>query len=154
MRFFNGTYSNGDGWQSPAMSTTFVPGLKWRMEPANHHVAVLGASAKPGRFSHRAIRMLNDGGYRVSPVHPKLAEIDGLPVLPSLDAIGDAVHTLTLYVGPQRLAPLHDQGVRLRPGRVIFNPGTESAALQRRLDEAGIPWEEACTLIMLGNGRF
>jgi hypothetical protein len=42
----------------------------------------------------------------------------------------------------------------MKPGRVLFNPGTESAVLQAKLDEAGIPWEEACTLVLLGTGMF
>jgi hypothetical protein len=44
--------------------------------------------------------------------------------------------------------------VALKPGRVIFNPGTETAELQHRLDEAGIPWLSACTLVMLQTGQF
>ena len=38
-----------------------------------------------------------------------------------------------------------DAIVNLKPDRVIFNPGTENPALQRKLDEAGIDWESACT---------
>jgi hypothetical protein len=44
--------------------------------------------------------------------------------------------------------------VALNPRRVIFNPGTESAPLQQALDEAGIEWLEACTLVMLRTGQF
>ena len=62
--------------------------------------------------------------------------------------------TLTLYVGPARLEPMIDSLVALKPGRVIFNPGTESPALQQALDTAGIPWEEACTLVLLRTGQF
>ncbi len=44
--------------------------------------------------------------------------------------------------------------LRLHPGRVVFNPGTESAQAQAALDAAGIPWQEDCTLVMLRQGRF
>jgi hypothetical protein len=37
---------------------------------------------------------------------------------------------------------------------VIFNPGTESAAVQERLTQAGIEWFEACTLVMLKTDQF
>jgi len=37
---------------------------------------------------------------------------------------------------------------------VVFNPGTESPAVQERLDDAGIDWLEACTLVMLRSGQF
>ena len=80
--------------------------------------------------------------------------VDGVPVVTDLDAIDEPVDTLTLYVNPAVGESQARAIVDLRPGRVIFNPGTESKALQARLDEAGIPWEEACTLVLLGTGQF
>jgi hypothetical protein len=71
-----------------------------------------------------------------------------------LDDIDDAVDTLTLYVGPKLLEPQADDIVRLKPARVIFNPGTESRLVQQRLDAAGIEWLEACTLVMLRTDQF
>ncbi len=64
------------------------------------------------------------------------------------------VDTLTLYVGPARLEPQIAELLALAPGRVIFNPGTESKAFQAALDEAGIEWLEACTLVMLRTNQF
>jgi predicted CoA-binding protein len=64
------------------------------------------------------------------------------------------VDTLTLYLAAERLEPLIPEILRLRPGRVIFNPGTESIAVQTALDAAGIPWQEACTLVLLRTGQF
>ena len=69
-------------------------------------------------------------------------------------AIDNFVDTLTLYVGPQLLEPQAEAIVRLKPGRVILNPGTESRAVQQRLSEAGIEWFEACTLVMIRTGQF
>jgi hypothetical protein len=42
----------------------------------------------------------------------------------------------------------------MKPGRVIFNPGTENPELMEMLDAAGIPYLEACTLVMLRAGQF
>lgn len=124
------------------------------MYPAAHHTVVLGASPKATRYSNQAIRLLAAQGYKVTPIHPKFTEIEGLPVKPSLVDVREPIDTLTLYLGPQRLEPLIDQLIEAAPARVIFNPGTESRALQRRLDQAGIPWIEACTLVMLRTGTF
>ena len=117
-------------------------------------VVVLGASADPERYAYRAVAMLKELGHRVIPVHPALAEVQGISVVRSLEEIGERVDTLTLYVGAARLAALIPAMVALRPGRVIFNPGTESAEVVAALDAAGIPWEEACTLVMLRTGQF
>lgn len=124
------------------------------MNNLKHHVAVLGASPKPARYANQCIRLLKTHGYRITPVHPRFTEIEDLPVTHGLDAIADPVDTLTLYVGPHLLGPQADDIVRLRPGRVIFNPGTESRHVQQRLDAAGIEWFEACTLVMLRTGQF
>ena len=117
-------------------------------------VAVLGASANPDRYSNMAVLRLREAGHCVIPVNPALPEIEGLAAAKSLGAITVPVDTLTLYVGPQRLAPMIGEIVRLAPKRVIFNPGTESAELAAALDRAGIPHVEACTLVMLQTGQF
>jgi predicted CoA-binding protein len=123
-------------------------------EPGQHHVAVLGASPKSARYSNQAVRLLLEHGYQVTPVHPKFEQIEGLQVASSLKNIEQSVDTLSLYVGPERLSPMIDDIVKLKPGRVICNPGTESKELQDRLDADGIPWIEACTLVMLRLGSF
>jgi len=120
----------------------------------DHHVAVLGAHIKPQRYSNQAVCLLLEHGYRVTPVHPKFDQIEGLEVAPSIEGINTSVDTLTLYVGPERIQPMIGEILALAPGRVICNPGTESKELQERLDQAGIPWLEACTLVMLRLGNF
>jgi predicted CoA-binding protein len=125
-----------------------------KMKQREQTVVVLGASADPERYAYRAVAMLKELGHRVIPVHPALAEVQGISVVRSLEEIGERVDTLTLYVGAARLAALIPAMVALRPGRVIFNPGTESAEVVAALDAAGIPWEEACTLVMLRTGQF
>jgi len=122
--------------------------------PAERHVVVLGASNKPVRYSNQAIRLLLEMGYPVTPVHPRQEVIEGLPVVPDLASVRRPVDTLTLYVGPLRLAPLIDQVIALRPQRVIFNPGTESRELMHKVEQAGIQWLEACTLVLLRIGTF
>ena len=121
---------------------------------SEHCVVILGASPKPARYAHQALRLLDDMGYRVLPVHPNFDQIDGIPVTPSLSAIQEPVHTLTLYVGPERSRDLIADIVALAPGRVILNPGTESPELEEALSLAGIPSERACTLVLLRTGQF
>ncbi len=127
------------------------------MKPTNpheRHVVILGASAKPLRYSNQALHRLLEKGYHITPVHPKLKTIEGIAVAANLQEVRQPVDTLTLYVGPQRLKPLIDGVIALRPGRVIFNPGTESKDLKQRLEQAGIYTLEACTLVLLRIGTF
>lgn len=124
------------------------------MSTPRQRVVVLGATHKPERYSSLAIRLLREHGHVVIPVHPRLDRVEDLPTVASLDAVPGPVDTLTLYIGPERSAVLIDAIVRLRPGRVIFNPGTENPALEARLDDVGITHERACTLVLLRTGQF
>lgn len=117
-------------------------------------VAVLGASPKPQRYSHRAIHMLREYGHTVIPVNPIQREIAGLPVVPSLRAIDQTVDTVTVYVSPEHLEPLVDGLLMLRPRRVIFNPGAEHPRIAAQLRAAGIATEDACTLVLLRSHQF
>ncbi len=117
-------------------------------------VAVLGASQNPERYSNQTVRLLLKHGHQVIPVHPTIAEIEGLPVAAALSEISEAVDTLTVYLSPARAIPLKEEFLVLRPNRVIFNPGTESPELKQALEQQGIQTEEACTLVLLHTGQF
>ena len=117
-------------------------------------VAILGASADPERYAFKAQRLLKEHGHRVIPVSAKEATIDGDATVAQLHDIEGAVDTLTLYVRPAISSKYREQIEALKPGRVIFNPGTENEALAAALRAAGIEIEEACTLVMLRTGQF
>lgn len=124
------------------------------MSRKQQRVVVLGASHKPERYSNQAIRLLREYGHEVIPVHPRLEQAEGIPVANSLDLIEGAVDTLTMYIGAERSSQIADAILQLRPGRVIFNPGSENGELEAQLQAAGIPFEHACTLVLLNTGQF
>ena len=117
-------------------------------------VVVLGASNNPERYSYKALKMLTEHGYKTIPVHPQLKDIDGIEVRSSLGDITENIYTLTLYIGPEKVVPLIPDIIKLKPQRVILNPGTESKELKDALEKAAIPYLEACTLVLLKTGQF
>ena len=62
-------------------------------------IALVGASAKPNRDSHRVMRFLLDRGYTVIPVNPHHAgdKILGQTVYPSLDAISEPIDMVDVF---------------------------------------------------------
>lgn len=124
------------------------------MPNSDHHVAVLGATPKAGRFSHQAVLLLKKHGYAITPIHPKFEQIEGLDVSKSLADIEAPIDTLTLYVGAAKLDDMVGEVIQANPSRVIFNPGTESRKLQQALTDNDIEWREDCTLVMLNGGSF
>jgi uncharacterized protein len=117
-------------------------------------VAILGASEKEDRYANKAQRRLVSHGYPVLPVSPSSKTIMGVPCVQKISDIKQAVDTVTLYVGPKILAAQIDELLKLKPRRVIFNPGTEDASLQQQLEKAGIHTVEACTLVLLSTDQF
>lgn len=117
-------------------------------------VAVLGASAKPERYSNKAVALLKEHGFDVIPVTPAGGSIHGIECVKELSAIGSKVATLTIYLNPERSSALEKEILELSPGRIIFNPGTENPELEKKCSEKGIDVIEACTLVMLKTGQF
>ncbi|MHB1078449.1 MAG: CoA-binding protein [Prosthecobacter sp.] len=117
-------------------------------------VVIIGASNNPERYSHRALLLLRKHGHKIVPVHPKLAEIEGIPVVADLGLISGPVDTVTMYVGAAISSGLQEKLIALKPRRIIFNPGAENASLADALQKAGIACEEACTLVLLNTGQF
>jgi predicted CoA-binding protein len=117
-------------------------------------VVLLGASEKPERYAFQAFRLLREHGHEVVPVNPALGEIDGVTVVRRPEDVTGPVDTVTVYLRPEVSWPLADAVVALRPRRVIFNPGTESAEWKERLAREGIEAEDACTLVLLRTGQF
>ncbi len=118
------------------------------------NVAVLGASARPDRYSNKAIKLLLEKGHKPFPVRPALKEIDGIRVYPRLVDIEDPIHTLTVYLSAANSTRLQDDIVKVRPLRVILNPGAENPQLKNDLQERGVDVLEACTLVLLKTGQF
>ena len=118
------------------------------------NVAVLGASAKPDRYSYKAVVMLREMGHTVYPVHPTLAVIEGIPVLATLSQVSVPLDTVTMYLSAANQVQIAEDLLACHPRRVIFNPGAENPELAVRLRAAGIETQEACTLVLLKTGQF
>lgn len=115
---------------------------------------VVGASTNPARYSNRALRSLRERGFDVIPVHPIHQEIEGLPTAATLGEVSAEVDTVTMYVNPERGKALIPDIIRLKPKRVILNPGADSIELAAELRAAGLNVVEGCTLVMIGTGEI
>lgn len=124
------------------------------MNEKKERVVVLGASPNPERYSYKAVSMLLEYGHEVVPVHPIAEKIDNVPVVARLNMVSGPVDTLTLYLSPETLTPMEDDIVKLKPGRIIFNPGTENPILMENLRQKGFNVVQACTLVLLRTGQF
>ncbi|MEM7125414.1 MAG: CoA-binding protein [Chloroflexota bacterium] len=62
-------------------------------------IAMVGASPDPTKFSYGVLRVLHEQGFKMFPVNPKkeVTEIRGIPVYPSLAAIGKPVDMVQVF---------------------------------------------------------
>ncbi|WP_454696561.1 acetate--CoA ligase family protein [Achromobacter aegrifaciens] len=104
-------------------------------------IAIVGASATPGKIGAMPISLLLQHGYggRIIPVNPRADTIAGLPAVPGLDALDADVDLAILAVPAAHAAQALE---RARPGQVgaavVFTSGfsetgAEGAAQQERL---------------------
>jgi uncharacterized protein len=120
----------------------------------NKPTMIIGASPKPDRYANNTQRLLKEKGHTTIPINPVELEILGDPVLKSPSDCLTQIDTVTLYIRPERLEPIVDAIISLKPKRVIFNPGTEDPKLKTKIAAAGIEATEACTLVLLRSGQY
>ncbi|MEX1131860.1 MAG: CoA-binding protein [Flavobacteriales bacterium] len=114
---------------------------------------VLGASPRPERYSHLAVRRLVDHGIPVVAVGLRNASIGTVPIHTDLPE-GLKVDTVTLYLSMANQLQLLDRILALNPRRIIFNPGTEHPAFEKMAESRGIEVVRGCTLVMLSVGTY
>lgn len=115
---------------------------------------IVGASPQKDRYAYLAYLNLKAQGRPFALVNPRYTDIDGAPVVPSLAEVAGPVATVSLYLSPDRQEAVAADLVATRPGRVIFNPGSENPSLKARLEAQGIRCLDACTLVLLRTGQF
>ena len=118
------------------------------------NVAVVGASPKSYRYSNHAMSMLAEKGFNPIPVAPARSEILGRKVYPTLSDVPERIDIITMYIRPFLQPQVLEEAVRIKPKKIIFNPGTENPSEYARLEQADIEVIEGCTLVMLTSRQF
>ena len=98
--------------------------------------------------------MLLSQGFTPIPVSRSGKDILGLTGYASLAAVPVPIDTVTVYLSPEKQAPVVQDILAVQPRRVIFNPGAENPEAAAVLARHGIDDLEACTLVLLTTGQF
>lgn len=114
---------------------------------------VIGASENPDRYSNKAIHMLRGHDHEVVAIGNKEGQVEDVSFGKNKTPF-EQVHTVTLYINPQRQPEYYDYILSLKPERIIFNPGTENPELEQMAAGKGIQTLEACTLVLLTTGQY
>jgi len=119
-------------------------------------VAVIGASANRGKYGNKAVRAYLRQGYRVIPINPNVAEVEGLKTYASVLDVPDPIDMATVYVpgaiGMKVVEELAKKGVP----EVWLNPGADDDPVIDRAHALGLSIVVACSIMGIGDspGRY
>ena len=113
-------------------------------------VAVVGASTDRRKFGNKGVRAFQSAGWRVIPVNPNEAVVEGLSTVPSVADITEPLDVVSLYVTPAVGRKLLPAIAVQRPGEVWLNPGAESPELLRAAAELGLQTRQVCSILQVG----
>jgi len=120
-------------------------------------VVVLGASTKEQRYANKAIKALRNDEYEVFGIgREKGATVVDVMIYDSFEVIPEVelIHTVTIYLSERNQKVYEEEILKLKPHRVIFNPGAENRSFYALLIDNGIEAINACTLVMLSLKDF
>lgn len=119
----------------------------------NKLTLVLGASTKEDRYSNKAIKLLRKHLHDVIAVGRDIGKVADIDIQSNFPE-NVKVDTLTMYINPEIQKLYYKDILRIKPKRIIFNPGSENIELKSLAKKNGIATEDACTLVLLNTGQF
>lgn len=93
---------------------------------AQKTLALAGASRSGKKFGNTVLKDLRAKGYTVYPVHPEAKEIDGVPCVPSIAALPEAVGGLIAVLPPERTGTIVREAHAAGIPRVWMQQGAQS----------------------------
>jgi predicted CoA-binding protein len=117
-------------------------------------VAVIGASSDPRKFGNRAVRAFRRQGYKVIPINPHEAQVEGLKTYPSVLDVPDSIDMATFYVPPDIGETVIREVATKKIPEVWLNPGSESEELIRLARSLKVEPIVACSILGIGENPY
>lgn len=122
-------------------------------------IALVGASTDPKHFSRAVLDGFRNAGYEVVPVHPRAAEIAGLPAYPNLLDIDGPIDAAMVLVAADRAAGVVEDAAAGGVSKVWLHRAAGAGAVSPeavgKARAAGIDLVEGgCPLMYLPNAGF
>ncbi len=101
-------------------------------------IAVVGASSKPWRDSHRIAQYLKDQGYSVIPVNPTYESIDGEKCYPDLKSVAVAIDIVDVFRNPDAVDAVVDDAIAAKAKIVWLQLGVINEGAAQKAERAGL----------------
>lgn len=113
-------------------------------------IAVVGASGDRRKFGNKCVRAYVHAGYKVFPVNPNEAQVEGLAAYARLQDVPEELDRISVYLPPtttlQVLSDIAEKGAR----EVWFNPGAADSRVIEEARRREIPVRNGCSIVDLG----
>ncbi len=101
-------------------------------------IAVVGLSDKPDRDSHQIVGYLQQVGYRIIPVNPRISEALGEKAYPSLRDIPERVDVVQIFRRSQDVPPVVDEAIATGAKVIWMQSGIVHEEAAARAEAAGV----------------
>ena len=103
-------------------------------------IALVGASDRPDRASYGVMKFLQDQGYRVIPVNPRITgeHVHGEYVWRELSQIGEPIDIVDIFMKSENVGPIVDQAIAAGAKAVWMQLGVIDEAAAAKAEAAGL----------------
>src|SRR5512137_913761 len=105
---------------------------------AQKTLAVVGVSRAGRKFGNMVLKDLTKAGYRMLPIHPEAAELEGMRAYPSFAALPEPVGGVIIVVPPASAESVVKDAAAHGIRRVWLQQGAESPAAIKFCEGNGI----------------
>ena len=101
-------------------------------------IAVVGLSDKPDRDSYQIASYLQQQGYRIIPVNPRIKEVLGEKAYPSLRDVPDPVDVVDIFRRSEDVPPIVEDAIAIGAKVVWMQSGIVNEEAAARAEAAGL----------------
>ena len=103
-------------------------------------IAMVGASDRPDRASFGVMRFLQEQGYRVIPINPRITgeHVHGEFVFRELAQLGDPIDIVDIFMNSASVGPIVDEAIKVGAKAVWMQLGVINEAAAARAEAAGL----------------
>ena len=111
-------------------------------------IAVVGLSVREGRAGNYVPAYMQQAGYRIIPVNPKLEEALGEPAYPDLRAVPEPVDMVLIFRRSEEIPPVVEQAIEIGARVVWMQLGIVNEEAAAKARAAGLEVVmDACVMV-------
>ena len=103
-------------------------------------IALVGASDRPDRASYGVMKFLQDHGYRVFPINPRITgeHVHGEFIWRELAQIGEPIDIVDIFMRSEKVGPIVDDAIAVGAKAVWMQLGVIDEAAAAKVEAAGL----------------